>query len=185
VKNQETKSVFKIIFAWQDEKEEAWLSEMAAQGWHLLSVAPFVYTFSAGKPANVVYRLDYKLTIDKDYAEYEQIFRDSGWEQVCRMSNWHYYRIRPENDLVPEIYDSNSAKAQKYRRLMLGLIIFLPIFVILFNPALSRSVLDAEGSLAIIYGVALVIRLVLMLLFIFAILKLMGKIKKLESGPRE
>jgi hypothetical protein len=185
MKNQETRTVFKVIFVWQDEKEEAWLHEMAAQGWHLLSVAPFVYIFSAGSPENVVYRLDYKLTIDKDYAEYEQIFCDSGWELVCRMSNWHYYRIKPENDQMPEIYDSNRAKAQKYRRLMLGLIVFLPILVILGNPALSRSVSNAEGSLAVIYGVALVIRLLLMLLFIVVILKLLGKIKKLESGLKE
>ena len=99
---KKTKTVFKVIFAWQDEKEEKWLEEMAASGWHLLSVAPFVYTFQRGTPEVVTYRLDYKLTTNKDYPEYVSIFRDSGWELVASMANWHYYRIKSENSNTPE-----------------------------------------------------------------------------------
>ncbi len=135
----ETKTVFKVIFAWQDEKEEKWLEEMAASGWHLLSVAPFVYTFQRGTPEVVTYRLDYKLTTNKDYPEYVSIFRDSGWELVASMANWHYYRIKPENSNTPEIYNSSRAKAQKYRRLLAVLLPFLPIYLVIIKSRQARE----------------------------------------------
>ena len=77
----------------------------------------------------MVYRLDYKLTLDKDYQEYRQIFTDAGWELVCVMSNWHYYRILPENDKVPEIYNDNRSKAAKYQRLLVLFLILLPTII--------------------------------------------------------
>ena len=78
----------------------------------------------------MVYRLDYKLTLDKDYQEYRQIFADAGWELVCVMSNWHYYRILPENDKVPEIYSDNRSKAAKYQRLLVLFLILLPMMIL-------------------------------------------------------
>ena len=50
----------KWFWAWQDEKEETWLTEMAHQGLHLDDVPfPGRYQFKSGEPADYVYRLDY------------------------------------------------------------------------------------------------------------------------------
>ena len=50
---------FRWFWAWDDEKEEQWLREMAQKGWHLLSVSiPGNYTFEQGAPKGYVYRLD-------------------------------------------------------------------------------------------------------------------------------
>jgi hypothetical protein len=181
---QQTKTVFKVIFAWQDEKEEKWLEEMAAKGWHLQSVTPYVYYFHRGEPRGSVYRLDYKHTFDKDYAEYTNIFRDSGWELVATMANWHYYRIDPLNDQQPEIFNSSHAKAQKYRRLLTGLVPFLPIYIILLNPA--KMLFNHDDSVISTFEVAIgVLWTLIIILFVFAIIRLLIKIRKLESSNKE
>ena len=39
------KVVYKVMFAWQEEKEIAFLEDMAKQGWLLIDVLPIRYTF--------------------------------------------------------------------------------------------------------------------------------------------
>ena len=181
---KQTKTVFKVIFAWQDEKEEKWLEEMAAKGWHLASVAPYVYYFHRGEPKCSVYRMDYKHTFDKDYAEYTNIFRDSNWELVATMSNWHYYRIDPQNEQQPEIFNSSRAKAQKYRRLLTGLVPFLPIYIVLLNPAKNLFHHD-EGVISTFEVVLGILWILIILLFVFATIRLLIKIKALENHSKE
>lgn len=180
-----TKTVFKVIWAWEDEKEEKWLEQMARLGWHLKSVAPFFYEFHKGIPRQVTYRLDYKGTWDKDYPEYRAIFEESNWELVTTMSNWHYFRIETKNVMIPEIYNSNRAKSQKYRRLLAGLLPVLVIFVAVLNPALVRSSEQIEGCEGNLYTIGHIFFLVIMLFLIYAVIRVILKIRKLESESRE
>lgn len=183
--NKETRTVFKAIFAWEDEKEEQWLENMAAEGWRLVSVAPFIYKFRQRAPEEVVYRLDYKNTLDKDYADYSTIFRDSGWELVARMSNWHYYRINPQNTQVPEIYNSNRAKSQKYRRLLVGLLPLVVIYASLFNPALDIFGSNASSTGTLFSKAIEIFLAAFLLFFVYVVMRLWSKIKKLESQSKE
>ena len=180
-----TKKVFKVIFAWEDEKEEKWLETMASEGLHLQGVAPFYYSFVKGTPEKAIYRLDYKMTMDKDYEEYLVIFKDSGWELVTVMGNWHYYRLNPSNDQIPEIYNTNRAKAQKYRRLLLGLVPFLPIYLVMFNPALGLLNRRTSEDISLFYEIVHLLMFVLILFFIYAVVRIILKIRKLESQSRE
>jgi hypothetical protein len=180
----ETKSVFKVIFAWEDEKEEKWLEQMAASGWHLKAVAPYFYQFQRGDPEVVTYRLDYKVTTNKDYAEYATIFRDSGWELVSVMANWHYYRIKPENQSTPEIYNSARAKAQKYRRLLVALLPFLPVYFLLFNPY-RLTHLEDQGVFSPLYDITIILMMCLLVLMSYAVIRIGLKIRKLESQSKE
>lgn len=53
--NTNTVRKFRWFWAWQDEKEEAWLSEMAAKGYHLQEPRFIgVYHFQVGDPKNAV-----------------------------------------------------------------------------------------------------------------------------------
>lgn len=177
--NGEEKKVFKVFWAWQDDQEEAWLGEMAKSGMHLNVVMPFVYTFSRGKPEEYVYRLDYKNTLDKDYAEYQAIFRDSGWELVAVMSNWHYYRIRPENEMVPEIYNDNLSKSIKYQRL-LG--IFLPLFVVITLIVPPSLINHSRPYLGMWWDVVTIFGLAIKLFFVYAMIRIAGKLNQLRKG---
>jgi hypothetical protein len=181
----QTKKVTKIIFAWEDEKEEKWLEEMAAQGWKLETAAPYVYYFRKSAPEKVVIRMDYKNTLDKDYHEYLNLFRDAGWELVVTFANWHYFRISPQNNRTPEIYNSERAKAQKYRRLMITFVSLLPIFSIFLIRITDLSFGHGGSVIEWIYFISKLLMILLLILWGFVLFKLIRKIKKLESHSKE
>jgi hypothetical protein len=125
---------FKWFWAWDDEREEAWLTDMAQQGWHLTNPGVFgFYTFEQGPPKNMIYRMDFK-TADKDQDDYLQLFADAGWEHLGAMGGWQYFRKEARDGEAPEIYTDAASKIKKYQRVLLFLIIFLPIYsTMLYN----------------------------------------------------
>ena len=127
----------KWFWAWQDEKEEEWLRSMAQQGYHLVSSLPAIYTFERGEPRDDVYRLDF-IAPDTDQEEYLQLFADAGWEHVGVMSNWQYFRKPVVEGETDEIYTDPASKAEKYRRLIGLLVIFTPIYTVLFITMVTR-----------------------------------------------
>lgn len=166
---------FKVFWAWQDDKEEAWLGQMSQAGWHLASLGfPGFYNFTAGEPSNYVYRLDF-FTETKDYAHYLQLFKDAGWEHLGRMGSWQYFRVLAKEGESPEIYTDPDSKVQKYRRLLAFLIIFLPIWNVIFLRRLTpagHEVFQFIGS---------VVYLLFMVIFIIAVLQLIKRIKALKQ----
>jgi hypothetical protein len=132
----------------------------------------------------VTYRLDYKFTLDKDYAEYSAIFQDSDWELVSMMGNWHYYRIKSDNQQTPEIYNSSRAKAQKYRRLLAGLLPFLPLYLLLLNPIRLINHQD-QGVFTPFYDFTIILSLIVAVLMVYAVIRIAVEIRKLESQSKE
>ena len=69
----------KWFWAWQDDKEEEWLSDMSKQGYHLSKPGFFGrYEFEQREPRNYVYRMDF-MTGKKDqkdtYLQYCSLMR--------------------------------------------------------------------------------------------------------------
>jgi hypothetical protein len=172
------RTVFKVFWAWQDDAEEIWLEEMAKTGWHLKGVMPFVYTFTRGEPQIYSYRLDFKYTLDKDYGEYQTIFKDSGWELVALMSNWHYYRIRPDSLSVPEIYNDNFSKSIKYQRLLGILLPIIVVIMITVPPGFTSS----RAYPGIWWDVVIILGLAIKAFFIFAVIRISVKIIQLRNN---
>lgn len=85
------KKIFKIHWAWNDDKEERWLEKMSQEGWHLTSPS-FVYRFEKGDPADMVYRMDFQSLRKTDIKEYLGLFKDAGWEHVGRFGAWYYLK---------------------------------------------------------------------------------------------
>ena len=112
----EEKRVVRMFFAWEDDREERWLEQMAAAGWHLVK-GGIVFRFRRGEPAAVRYRLDYRERFKLDRDEYYGLFRDAGWEPVGDFFNWHYFRS-PAAAQAPEIYSDTASRVDKYRRLL-------------------------------------------------------------------
>jgi len=161
---------YKLFWAWQDEQEEAWLRQMSQEGLHLASLGfPGFYNFTPGEPANYVYRLDF-ITDSKDRANYLQLFKDAGWEHLGHMGGWQYFRTLAGEGELPEIYSDPDSKIQKYRRLLAYLTIFLPISIIFFT----------RGSEAPGYPIIQVVYAVLMVVYIFAVVNILGRIGKLK-----
>jgi hypothetical protein len=55
---RERKTINKVFFVWDFEKEERWLNEMAMNGWALCYVGLCRYTFEKCEPGEYTIRLD-------------------------------------------------------------------------------------------------------------------------------
>jgi len=180
------KWVIKAIFAWEDEKEEQWLEEMACQGWMLRQYGFLAYQFEKCPPAQVVYRLDYKNNFDKDYAEYQQLFKDAGWKLVLSFAGWHYYCHPAEDAQMPEIFNSNRSKVEKYRRLMWGVLLpILPCIWIMFSSMLDLfdpNTISGHHHFVLFTSI---VCLLMLLLLLYTFIRLEFKIRRLQNGIRE
>jgi len=166
----------KWFWAWNDEKEEAWLTKMAKQGLHLDRIPfPGSYQFRNGDPADYIYRLDYQSLKTKDKDSYLQLFSDAGWENVGEMGGWMYFRYKVTNGEAPEIFSDRDSKIGKYQRVMLYLVIFLPIMLLLMN---NTSSVDESGLFStILQGLSAL----LMLLYAYGMIQLIIRISKLKK----
>lgn len=178
----DTKTAIKIFLPWQDENEEKWLEEMAAKGWMVESVIPFFYRFRKCQPNPIAIRLDYKSTWDKDYQEYLTTFNDANWNLITKMGNWHYFSINPQNNTVPEIYNSNRTKALKYRRLLIGL---APFLLLLASPLAHVFDFNYQTSFDTLDIVLRLVYLFASLLFIFSFLRVCIKLIQLKTKHQE
>jgi len=171
----------KWFWPWQDEQEEAWLRSMSQKGWHLFSVGlAGIYRFRAGEQRDYVYRLDYQTFPKKDKQEYQQLFRDAGWEYIGEMSAWQYFRKEVKEGEAPEIFTDVESKVAKYKRVL----VFLAFFAVI------------ESMLAVVYANTIwgdypyswwgIIRIISLLVplaavvFIYAIVRLMLRIRQLR-----
>lgn len=156
----------KWFWAWQDEKEEAWLAEMAQQGLHLETLElPGQYTFRQGEPGNYVYRLDFQPLRSKDRDSYLQLFADAGWEHLGDMGGWVYFRHEVTDSEIPEIYSDLDSKIGKYHRLLAYLVIFLPIMLFVlpnvsdtlkYGPFMVILIVLSAG-LMVLYSLAMIL----------------------------
>lgn len=95
------------------------------------------------------------------------------------MSNWHYYRIRPDNERIPEINNDNHSKSIKYQRL-LG--IFLPLFIVItltVPPSLINHPRPYQG---LWWDVVIIIGLATKMFFIYAIIRIANKLNQLRKS---
>ena len=166
----------KWFWAWQDEKEEAWLSKMAQQGLILTGIPfPGSYQFQEGEPADYVYRLDYQSLRTKDKDSYLQLFADAGWEKVGEMGGWTYFRYEAANGEAPEIYSDLESKIGKYKRVLTFLAILLPVMVVM-APNLTSA--ERYGPFfSILQGLSFLI----MIFFAFGIIQLLRRINELKN----
>lgn len=171
--NANTITRFRWFWAWNDEKEEAWLRQMSLDGWHLRSFGlPGFYNFEAGSPRNYVYRLDFQTTPKKDTAVYLQIFADAGWTHLGSMSSWQYFRKEAPPGETPEIFTDNESKIQKYRRLI-G-------FLLALSPILMFSMINLSHAEREFYQVFSLVAALFLLLYAYALLRLILRIQQLR-----
>ena len=113
----ERKTVWKLFFVWDFEKEEAWLNEMAAQGWVLCNVGYCRYEFERCDPDSYVIRLE----MHSPDEEYIRFMTETGAEYIGRVIQWIYFRKAAELgpfDLFSDI-DSRISHLKRISRTLL------------------------------------------------------------------
>jgi len=91
-----TKTVRKIFFLWEYEKEEAWINKMAKEGWMLVHTGFRKYEFEKGTPGAYTYRLELleKDTHAPESKSYLDFLQETGIEIVGECLNWVYLRCK-------------------------------------------------------------------------------------------
>ena len=179
----EEKRVWKFFFAWNDWKEEEWLGRMAAEGWHLLRVSPFLYRFRKGEPADLVFRLDYRSGFQRDREEYLSLFREAGWEHRGEMGGWQYFSTpRGDGKRTPEIYTDNPSRAAKYMRLLFLFFLLLLLQINSFRHFfLSRRTFSNPGDQALFTGMKICVGFFLMVM-LYALIRVGLLVVQLRKG---
>jgi hypothetical protein len=171
-----TMKQFRWFWAWDDEKEEVWLREMAQKGWHFQSVAlPGYYTFESGEPRDDVYRLDHFVDNKNSKADYLQLFLDAGWDYMGEMNSWQYFRKTAVNGEIPEIFTDNESKAKKYQRILFFMVIVsLPIYLNAINLINNHTSTLSESLLTFVV-------FLFMIVYSYGILRLIIRLAQLKK----
>ncbi|MDF2722285.1 MAG: hypothetical protein K0Q59_1960 [Paenibacillus sp.] len=131
-----TKRVTKWWWAWEPERLELWLEQMAAQGWHLVKVkwGATRFYFEKGEPQQVRFGLDYQTKQDPNY---KVIFQDAGWEFMYGASGWYIWKM-PYSGTRPAIYTDLDSMIERNNRLMGLLIVVIAAQITVFSTALDK-----------------------------------------------
>ncbi len=144
------KLTFRLFTVPEYEEEQEYLSKQHRRGWKFYRfILPGFYLFTRCQPENVVYRLDYNQEGLKEREEYFQMYRDCGWEHLCDVMGYSYFR-KPVTDEAAseEIFNDTQSKLDMVDRVFRGrmipcLIIFFavicPQLVILYNFRIPES----------------------------------------------
>jgi hypothetical protein len=174
----------KWFWPWQDDREEAWLGQMAKQGLHLVHVGTYGrYIFASGEPRDMVYRLDFVPSNRMDDA-YFQLFRDAGWDNISVDKNigWQYWRKEVKAGETPEIFTDVESKVQKYQRLLGFLaIVFLPVAIGLFNMRILFASHTVSGSWIewFFFGITMLM-FTMFILYIYIFIRIGMRIRQLK-----
>ena len=142
------KTVFRYYTIMEYEKEQEWLSRQHRQGWKLTAAAACFYRFERCAPEDVVYQLDYNPEGRKHPEEYEQLFRDCGWEHVLDNVGYSYFR-KPAAQMQgrEEIFCDEESRMEMFRRILFHRM--LPLLILLvgaFLPLITMELLDAASA---------------------------------------
>ena len=134
------KTIRKLFFIWDFDKEEKWLNEMAAKGLALVSVGFCKYEFEDCLPGEykVCLQLLDKSPRNPEMQKYIEFMEETGAEHVGTFTRWVYFRQKAsEGDF--QLFSDNASRV-KYLTSMLGfitLIVALNLMIGLENLALA------------------------------------------------
>ena len=104
------------------ERIESWLTDMAAQGWHLKDVASSInlFRFAQGSAQQVRYRLepkrDYNDQSEKPEEAVREVYEACGWEAVADFRP--FFIFRTDDPTVRELHTDPEMHLEVYKRLL-------------------------------------------------------------------
>lgn len=119
--------IHKWFWAWDVDKEEAWLNDMAARGCALSSYSFCRYEFEPCAPGEYGVRIELleQRPTTPASQQYIRFVEETGAEQVASYMNWVYFRKKRSDgpfDLFSDL-ESRIKHLQRIIRLMLSLLV--------------------------------------------------------------
>ncbi len=139
------KTVRKVFFVWEYEKEERWLNEMSKQGWQLTRASICKYVFEKGEPGQYEYKLELleKKTASVESKSYLEFLKDAGIELVGECSNWIYLRSKTADKAFvsskPRLDElSHLMKIQQFQNSIRNMLMLMVVFSFVLILALEE-----------------------------------------------
>ena len=190
-RTKDVKRVWRYYTLADYEKEEQFLSKMAAQGWRFVDTNGFRYTFERCEPEQVVYRIDFSGLDLNERDDYYAMFRDFGWEYLQDFNGFSYFRKNgkgvSEEEL--EIFSDDSSRIEMMKRVILSkllpvLVMWLGAGMILstrfLNNILSDSMDAGDWAMTIGYALLLLFISAMAIRMIVGFARLKNKYRKAE-----
>lgn len=125
-------TIRKWFWAWNFDKEEQWLNDMAAKGLALIDVGFCRYTFENTSPGEYAFRLELlnNLPEHKASQDYISFVKETGAEYVGAVFCWAYFRKKTDTGAF-DLYSDNRSRIQHLNRilLLLAILILLEFFL--------------------------------------------------------
>ena len=88
------KTVRKLFWIWDFDKEEKWINDMSAKGMQLCGVGYCKYVFEEGMPDEYVYRMEMldRMPGKAESRQYIKFIEDTGAECIGSLLRWVYFR---------------------------------------------------------------------------------------------
>ena len=114
------KTIKKVFFLWEHEKEEKWLNEMSAAGFQLRGVGFCTYHFEEGTPGEYIYRLEMLENWPTNYKSvlYIKFLEETGVEHIGSLIRWVYFRKKADDGSF-DIYSDVNSRITHYNRMLL------------------------------------------------------------------
>ena len=149
---------YKYFWAWEFDKEERWLNEMASNGWALVQVGFCKYTFERCEPDEYSICLEMR-THDDSYISF---LEETGAEYIGRFFVWQFFRKKSEYgqfDLFSDIDSKLSHLGRIHKTLLIiGIFNFASGMLNLFEGVHSSAnsfvaILNLFLATTLMYGV--------------------------------
>lgn len=113
------KKVVKWFWAWDFEKEEKWLNEMAAKGLVLVAVGFCQYTFEECSPDEYSVRLELleNVPAHAESENYIEFIEQTGAEYLGSIMRWVYFRRKTDNGEF-DLYSDNASRIKHLNRIL-------------------------------------------------------------------
>ena len=151
------------------EEEQEYLSKMHRKGWKFVKyVLPCFYVFEKCEPANVIYQLDYNQDGLRDRQAYLQMYRDSGWEHLCDVVGYSYFRkLAEEKSKEDSIFSDDVSKLDMIDRVYRGRMIpCLVIFFAMICPQLVLQFVAGTFFNKVVFAIYILLFVVYVVMFI-------------------
>ena len=106
-----SQTIRKWFWAWEFDKEEAWLNDMAAQGKALVSARYATFEFEDSQPGEYAVRLEMleNLPDTPEGKAYIEFVESTGAEYVGRVMKWVYFRKKTADGPF-ELHGDNATR---------------------------------------------------------------------------
>ncbi|OEH91764.1 DUF2812 domain-containing protein [Bacillus solimangrovi] len=136
-----SKTVRRLRFRefWRIGEQESWLTDMAANGLHLIKIGSIFAHFEKGEPKQMKYRLE--VAINKEITSEEvRMYNERGWDYVTTYNYLHLFSSPVERN-APELHPDPVEQSYTFEKLnkklvrdiglgVLGLIIIIGILYV-------------------------------------------------------